>query len=470
MDPRLLITNTGFLIAIAAALGLGVYVLFLDWRKSVRFLFLFASLSMIIAVIAHLAGTNAIDAEESRQAFLWTLALIPAAVFLTHWGLILIGRNYEKWRVLVVIYSTGIVLVTFFLLFPATFLLPSAPAGYLPNFYQPGAFSVVFWFYLSLVVLYISYQLLTAYKVADLATKDKVKHFFVVKHFLVFLFLAFIITGVIELAVFVANSAAENLPTISPFAIYGVFGLVIAGLAMSFWRRAQLTDTLKYEFIAVVTHKLRAPLTYIKWSLGEWPNARQDSDKTKIIEQIGGANKRLTELSDVLMGLVKIDAGDYQYNFEKRDLARFTDDALEGLFQRIKDKGINLVKNYESGLPEAALDEKRFRFALQVIVENAVNYTKRDGAIEVKLARDSRLASILISIKDIGIGITKEELPHLFSKFYRAGRARTADSEGMGIGLYMVKKIVERHNGKIWAESAGLDHGATFFIRLPASI
>ena len=466
MDPRLLITNIGFLITIAVVFVFGVYVLFLSWRKSARFLFFLASLSAIIAAIAHLAGINALDAETSQQAFLWTLVLIPSAIFITHWGLILIGRNFEKRRALVAIYFSGIALVIFFLLFPTTFLLPSAPTGYLQNFYQPGAFYLVFWFYLLLVVFYISYQTLVAYKVADLATKDKVKHFFVIKHFLIFIFLSVLIAGVIKLAVLVTDSVTRILPTISSFAIYGVFGLVIAGLVMSLWRRAQLVDSLKYEFIAVITHKLRAPLTYIKWALGEWPNARQDSDKTKIIEQVGSANKRLTELTDVLMGLVKIDAGDYQYNFEKRDLARFADDALEGLFQRAKEKGINLVKSYESGLPEVSLDEKRFRFALQVIVENAVNYTKRDGAIEIKLSRDSQTASVLISVRDSGIGITKEELPHLFSKFYRGGLARTADSEGMGVGLYMVKKIVERHNGKIWAESAGLDHGSTFFIRL----
>ncbi|MFA6273012.1 MAG: HAMP domain-containing sensor histidine kinase [Candidatus Paceibacterota bacterium] len=470
MDPHLLITNVIFLIAVVIALGLGIYVLFLNWRKTARYLFSLASLSVIIAIIAHLAGTNAIDAEASRQAFFWTLTLIPAVFFIAHCGLILVNRNFEQRRALVVIYSSGIALVIFFLLFPSTFLLPSVPTGFSPNFYQPGAFYLVFWFYFSLVAFYISYQMLVAYKVADLATKDKIKHFFVLKHFLIFLFLAFLITGVIGLAIFVANSLTESLPTISPFVIYGIFGLVIAGLTMSFFRRAQLADALKYEFIAVVTHKLRAPVTHIKWALNEWSNARQDSDKAKIIGQVESANKRLFELTDVLMGLVKIDADDYQYNFEKRDLASFADNALEGLFLRIKEKGINLVKSYESGLPEVLLDEKRFRFALQVIVENAVNYTKRDGTVEIKLARDSRTASVLISVKDSGIGITKEELPHLFSKFYRAGRARTEDGEGMGIGLYMVRKIVERHNGKVWAESAEINHGATFFIRLPVGV
>lgn len=470
MDPRLLIANIAFLIAIVAVFCLAVYVLFLNWHKAARYLFALASLSVIIALIAHLAGTNALDAEASRQAFLWTLTLIPAVFFIVQCGLILVNRNYEKRRALVAIYSSGIALVIFFLLFPSTFLLPSAPVGYNPNFYQPGAFYLVFWLYLSLVAFYISYQMLVAYKVADLATKDKIKHFFVVKHFLIFLFLAALITAVIGVAVFVANFLAESLPTIPSLTIYGAFGLVIAGLAMSFWRRAQQADTLKYEFIAVVTHKLRAPVTHIKWALNEWSNARQDSDKTKIIEQVSNANQRLFELTDVLMGLVKIDADDYQYNFEKRDLAHFVDNALEGLFQRAKEKGINLIKNYENGLPEVLLDEKRFRFALQVIVENAVNYTRHDGTVEIKLARDSRSASVLISVKDSGIGIAKEELPHLFSKFYRAGRARAEEGEGMGVGLYMVRKIVERHNGKVWAESAEIDHGATFFIRLPAGV
>src|SRR3989338_10299135 len=144
MDPRLLITNIGFLITIAVVFVFGVYVLFLSWRKSARFLFFLASISAIIAAIAHLAGINALDAETSQQAFLWTLVLIPSAIFITHWGLILIGRNFEKRRALVAIYFSGIALVIFFLLFPTTFLLPSAPTGYLPNFYQPGAFYLVF--------------------------------------------------------------------------------------------------------------------------------------------------------------------------------------------------------------------------------------------------------------------------------------------------------------------------------------
>ena len=145
MDPRLLIINIGFLMAIVALLGLGVYVLFLSWSKFVRFLFFLASLSAMVAMIAHLAGINVVDSIESQQAFLWTLMLIPTAVFITHWGLILIGRNYEKRRILVLIYSIGLILTIFFLLFPDTFLLSSIPTGYSPNFYQPGAFHLLFW-------------------------------------------------------------------------------------------------------------------------------------------------------------------------------------------------------------------------------------------------------------------------------------------------------------------------------------
>ena len=521
MDPRLLITNIGFLISLVATLGLGIFVLFRGLRKIAHFLFFLMSVSVAIFMVAHLAGINAFEAEESRRALLWTLAIIPMTAFTAHWALAVSGKNREKRRDLVLIYAAAVTLTTFFAFFPQTFLLPSAPKMYLPNYYEPGAFHWVYPLYLLLVIFYSLFQMFSVYKISDSFAKNKIKYFMLgpiigygagmlafapvfdlpvdpifsvllglyvipmaygyfspeptnlrqaIKRLIVFIFFSVMAAGGFWGIVWLGNFVAVNLSPLSPLAVYIAFGFVVVGGVMFFRRRAQLADTLKYEFIAVVTHKLRAPLTHIKWTLNEWSNARQDSDKNKIIEQIGNANKRLTELSDVLMGLVKIDAGDYKYNFEKRDLARFADDALEGLFQRIKEKGINLVKNYESGLPEVSLDEKRFRFALQVIVENSVNYTKRDGAIEVKLARDSRTASVLISIKDSGIGITREELPHLFSKFYRAGRARAADSEGMGIGLYMVKKIVERHNGKIWVESAGLDRGATFFISLPASI
>lgn len=516
-----MITNIGFLISFIAALGLGIFVLFKGLRKAAHFLFFLMSVSVAIFIVAHLAGINALDAEASWRALLWTLAIIPMTAFTAHWALAVVGKNREKRRALVLIYSSAAALTIFFALFPQTFLLPSAPKMYLPNYYEPGAFHWLYPLYLLLVIFYSLFQMFSVYKISDSFAKNKIKYFMLgpiigygagmlafalafdlpmdpifsvllglyvipmaygyfspepanlrqaIKRLIVFIFFSVAAAGAFWGIVWLSGFVAVNLPPLSPLAVYVAFGFVVVGGVMFFRRRAQLADTLKYEFIAVVTHKLRAPLTYIKWSLNEWPSARQDSDKIKVIEQIGNANKRLSELTDVLMGLVKIDAGDYQYNFEKKDLAKFADDALEGLFQRIKEKGVNLVKSYESGLPEVSLDEKRFRFALQVIVENAVNYTKRDGAIEIKLARDSRTASVLISIKDSGIGITKEELPHLFSKFYRAGRARAADSEGMGIGLYMVKKIVERHNGKIWAESAGPDHGATFFIRLPVGI
>jgi two-component system phosphate regulon sensor histidine kinase PhoR len=107
------------------------------------------------------------------------------------------------------------------------------------------------------------------------------------------------------------------------------------------------------------------------------------------------------------------------------------------------------------------------RFVIQTLVENAINYSKDNCSIIVNVEKKDNM--IIISVKDSGIGIAKEELPRMFTKFYRGKEARSTDTEGMGIGLYMTHDIVTRHHGKIWVESEGPGKGSTFSISLPVA-
>ena len=130
-----------------------------------------------------------------------------------------------------------------------------------------------------------------------------------------------------------------------------------------------------------------------------------------------------------------------------------------------KIKNLNIVKNINSELM-ASFDTDRIRFVVQVFIENAIHYTPNNGLITISVYREGK--TIVCSVKDTGIGISQENMPLLFSKFYRGDKARMVDTEGVGIGLYAVKEIIFRHHGKTWAESSGLNQGSTFYFSLPA--
>jgi signal transduction histidine kinase len=102
------------------------------------------------------------------------------------------------------------------------------------------------------------------------------------------------------------------------------------------------------------------------------------------------------------------------------------------------------------------------------MVDNAIGYTPLGGIVKISLRRTGR--NTVCSITDTGIGMSKEDLPLIFSKFYRGKEARSTDTEGLGIGLYIAREIVNRHKGKMWAESDGANKGSTFSFSLPVAV
>ena len=128
-------------------------------------------------------------------------------------------------------------------------------------------------------------------------------------------------------------------------------------------------------------------------------------------------------------------------------------------------KGVQLVflKPKDGVLPIHA-DYEKIRVVVQNLVENAIKYSKKES--RVVISADKKDAVIEISVRDTGIGITKEEQANIFGKFFRAENAKKQDTVGSGLGLYTTKRIIEKHNGKIWFESVA-GEGTTFNVQLP---
>jgi signal transduction histidine kinase len=110
-------------------------------------------------------------------------------------------------------------------------------------------------------------------------------------------------------------------------------------------------------------------------------------------------------------------------------------------------------------------DRERFRFVLHTLIENAIRYTPAKGTIRITIDNSDGLAHIIVA--DTGIGISEKEIRYVFTRFYRTDRAKVADTEGAGIGLYLSKVIVDRHGGKMSALSEGENKGSTFTVVVP---
>ena len=126
-------------------------------------------------------------------------------------------------------------------------------------------------------------------------------------------------------------------------------------------------------------------------------------------------------------------------------------------------KNIQLIDNIDKNHRVKA-DKQEFEELMINILENAVKYNKNNGKIEIKSKEKDD--NILISIKDTGLGMTQEQISHIFEEFYKADQSRH-DIESSGLGMSICKRIIERNNGKIWVESLGINKGTTVFISLP---
>lgn len=256
-------------------------------------------------------------------------------------------------------------------------------------------------------------------------------------------------------------------------------------------------DEMKTEFVATVSHDLRAPLTFIRGystmlgMVGEL-NAKQIEYQQRILEGI----ERMSALIDDLLNLRRIEAG-VGIRQEPTRVGLVLVEAVDNMRARAAAKGVSLqlepadsvsppkpsdtsrpgsnaVQN-EEGISKAYAqraavtvlgDRTLLRQAIGNIVDNAIKYTPAGGTISVGMDVNPRAREVLIHVADTGIGIAPEDQVRLFEKFHRIKRRETGDIPGTGLGLALVKSIVERHKGRVWVESE-VNRGSTFFVALP---
>lgn len=243
--------------------------------------------------------------------------------------------------------------------------------------------------------------------------------------------------------------------------------LVILCVIIKFtWKKVHENQVIKYEFIAIIAHKFRTPLTSVKWIIENLSGDEKDSYKLEQFQNIQKSNEKLIALTQTLVELTNENKGEVlHYVFEPTpiyDFVRSVGDRLQSTFH---EKNIFFAVQCTDTNLVANINRTGMDFVIQAILENSCIYSPPGRRVDVIISKHHR--KVLISIVDNGIGIQAQDLKKIFSKFYRAGNAKRMDTEGFGISLYMAQSIVKRNKGKIKVYSAGTDQGSTFTITLP---
>ncbi len=224
-------------------------------------------------------------------------------------------------------------------------------------------------------------------------------------------------------------------------------------------------DEMKSEFVATVSHDLRAPLTFIRGYATMLMMVGNLNDKQHdYLERILQGIEQMSDLIDDLLNLRRIEAG-VGIGQESCRLGVVLVEAVDTMRARATAKGITLRLEPTNGSPTVVGDPTLLRQSIGNLVDNAIKYTPTGGQVSVGM-RVNRSGEAVVHVTDTGIGIGSEEQPRLFEKFYRIKRRETGDIPGTGLGLALVKSIVERHEGRVWVESE-LNKGSTFYIALP---
>jgi len=242
----------------------------------------------------------------------------------------------------------------------------------------------------------------------------------------------------------------------------------LAQLAQAFNQMAEKlenTERMRSQLIGDVSHELLTPLTAIKGSMEALVDGILPATP-ETFEQVEQEADRLQRLARDLQELSRVEAGAYKLEMQPIHLPELLQTAIERVQTQFMLKEVQLISQFSSELPSVQADPDRLLQVLINLLSNAYQYTPAGGQVVLKAAPQS--SEVFISVKDNGMGIPAEHLPHLFTRFYRVDKSRSRQSGGgSGIGLAITRHLVEAHGGTIWAASAGLGQGSTFTFTLP---
>ncbi len=228
----------------------------------------------------------------------------------------------------------------------------------------------------------------------------------------------------------------------------------------------------KSEVISVTAHQLRTSLSALKWILKMFDNkdfGEMNEEQKNYMGKAIESNERAITLVNYLLTFNNAENIFSVMKLKEVDIIKIIEDVIAIFCGELKNKNIKLdfnKNNFEELKIQA--DKEMISVVIQNLIENAIKYSFENSEVSILIEEKKSDNGIIISVKNSGIGIKKEDQAKIFNKFFRAPNAVQKENIGSGLGLFTSKGIVEKHGGKIWFESEE-DSGATFFVFLPLS-
>jgi two-component system sensor histidine kinase BaeS len=223
-------------------------------------------------------------------------------------------------------------------------------------------------------------------------------------------------------------------------------------------------ESERLRLVADIAHELRSPLTNIQGYLEAIKDGVLDADE-RTIDTIYSQTKHLGALVEDLRLLALVEAGSLRLELIEADLSTLVRDATEAFRTRVVDSSVMLNVTTPSDMPGVRMDPTRIRQVVSNLVENAITHTPDGGHVSVVLESENP-GLALITVSDTGTGISQEDLPHVFDRFYRVDPSRNRGTGGAGLGLTIVKRLIEVHGGQIGLTSVP-GSGTTFTFEIP---
>ncbi len=232
--------------------------------------------------------------------------------------------------------------------------------------------------------------------------------------------------------------------------------------------RLTALDQSKSEFVSIAAHQLRTPLTGIRWTFNALLDrelGELNPEQYKAVESGLKSSVRMIDLVNDLLNVARIEEGKFGLQMRKLSFVRFVEPIVERFRIMAEEKGIKFVANISPALPVEEMDEEKMGIAIDNILDNAIKYTPPGGTVSINAVPTSE--GLKVAVTDSGIGIPREQIDHIFNKFFRADNALRFQTSGNGLGLYVVKNIIEGHGGTIGIDSKE-GQGTTVSVSLPA--
>jgi len=226
-------------------------------------------------------------------------------------------------------------------------------------------------------------------------------------------------------------------------------------------------NKMKTEFIRIASHQLRTPLSSLRWAndlLMHGGIVKPTQEQTEYLEIIKYSNQRMLKLINDLLDVTKIEMGNLPMELKQIDIKNIAEEAVSDLSPLAKANNIILNLKIKDGLPLVLSDQEKCKMVFANLIDNAIKYSKGKGSIDI--AAEKRGDFIRVSVQDEGVGIPKTQQKNIFQKFFRSDNVMKHQTIGTGLGLFIIKAIIDANKGKIWFESQE-DKGTTFYFEIP---